>query len=144
MNKPSRKEARALLVVGLRNALTNISADNIIGYQPNLTGEFPVIAVLSAGSRRPPMTARGTMGAFALRINVFVRREATDWSREQAEDLLDDLEAQIAEHLEKVRGETIAWKSLDYDTMSEVAFFVPQAGIVYVVETIHVTVSVLR
>lgn len=144
MAKPSRKDVRMALIAGLKGSITGIDQAQIIGYKPPLKGEFPWIAVLSDGSGRPPMTQRGTESEFYINILTYVAESALNWTEEQAEQLLDDLEAQIAAYLETVKGNINNWNSLDYSERSRVSRFDPQGGTVYLIEAIPVKVTVLK
>jgi len=144
MAKVSRKTIRQALVTGLTTALAaSVNAARVVGYQPTMQGDFPWVAVLSDGSQRPELTFQGTSVKFFLNINIFVVRKASGLTEEQAESLLDDLEALVAQYIETNRGNSTNWNALEYSDRSRVSWFIPQGGETYLMESIPIIVTVL-
>ena len=142
MSDPSRKAIRQAMVTGLQTALAaSVDSSRVVGYQPTIKAEFPWVAVLSDGTQREAFSMQGNFAKFYFNINVFVVRKATGLTEEQAESLLDDLEALVAGYIETNRGNTANWASLDYGDRSRVNWFVPQGGETYLMETIAVVVT---
>ena len=94
---PLRQDIRELFQSTIAGAATSIQT--IYPYSAvNLKGESPVLRIMSAASERPPLTFKGTKTIFGLLLQTLVlaQDDENNWTRENAEDTLDLVEAQIA------------------------------------------------
>lgn len=82
----------------------------------DLVGNTPLVAVLSGGSERAPMTFQGPSTTFYLSVQVWVRQSGSGWTASQAEDALDNIEHSIA----SAYYESDPSYVLDYDGRSTV------------------------
>jgi hypothetical protein len=118
----SRETSRDALVTLLTAALVGVGlpAKTVTGSKPDtLTGETPLVSVLSAGSERPRLTVDGNRGIMYLTIHVWVQQATTGWTNAQAEDALDEIESLIAGVIETNR-ETSNWMVLEYTARTTV------------------------
>lgn len=128
MSVANRSAARQDLRQLLQNAVS--AAASVPSGQPDdLGGQSPVIIVASGGSDRPRLTMKGTQPKFYLDVYVFVR--ATD----DADDLLDLAEQQIAEALEGSQ-DAAHWMAIDYAGRTTTRFIQPTDGNEYKLEQI--------
>jgi hypothetical protein len=139
----SRKEAREALATMLQNSVP--SAEAVYAYKiGNFEGKSPVLAVLSAGTMRTPITFAGLRPTFYLEIHNFVRDaiEAQGWTEEDVENTLDQVEEEIGRAFELNRTSEI-WQAIDYDSPSTIRDVVI-AGVPYVEEIIPVKMEVFN
>jgi hypothetical protein len=137
----SRKRIRHALADLLRGEITLAQA--VYRYQKaNLKGQTPVLCVTSAGSRREPLTMQGSTAGFRYDIHVFtLYKDASGaWTEEQAEDMLDDIEQQVAATCDKYRKST-AWARLVYADPSDARTPVTLGGVTYLHEIIPVAIQ---
>lgn len=109
-------------------------------------GQSPIVAVLSAGSGRPPTTF-GTHGAeFYFEIQIWVLYADPDatpaWTEALAEDRLDLIEKEVAEVIEENAAMSGYWDDIDYDGRSIVADVSVRGGAAYVLEKIPVKIEI--
>lgn len=104
----SRKDIRNKLAALLRGSLTLAPTDNIFAYQVgNFNGKSPVVYLSSSGTRRDRFTTLGRKATMYVNAHVLVlyasptpdSPDGIDWHDEDAEDLLDGLESEIADAL---------------------------------------------
>ena len=94
---PLRSDVRELFKSIIGGAATAIQT--IYPYSAvDLKGESPVLRIMSAASERPPLTFKGSKTTFGLLLQTLVlaQDDKNDWTRQNAEDTLDLVEAQIA------------------------------------------------
>lgn len=117
----------------------------VVGHKvDDLGGASPVVAVLSAGSARPPMTFAGRQTMFYLDVQVWVLYSDGDaWGPAEAEDRADLIEKEIAEIVAaKANQVTDDWGALDYAERSVAADVTTSGGTAYLLEIIPLEVSV--
>lgn len=123
------------------------SASEVLAYQPSKIGATPGIYVRSMSADRPPLTVRGKFTKFQFDILVLVlqsdRNATPPWTEDKAEDLLDDLEAEVCAMLTTYRVVEGYWDSIDHSQPSNIEHFVDE-GVPYIIEAIHVVVEVQR
>lgn len=94
---PNRKNVRYFLAKLLEGGAPGYTA--IYPYEnDDLGGKSPVLRIMSGTSLREPISFKGqtcTLG-FTLQSLVLYIDDANNWTPQKAEDLLDDLEHQIA------------------------------------------------
>jgi hypothetical protein len=137
----NRKNLRQALATALTTALTSVQA--VYRYQRGgFEGQTPVVRVMSMGSNRIRLTPLGSAAElyFLIQIWVLYTDTAAGWSEEQAEDRLDDIDAQLASWLEGNRKST-DWQAIDQTGRSFVQI-VRFQGRPYLVEDVPVTVKV--
>jgi hypothetical protein len=119
MTAPTRKACRKHLTTLLSAGVS--TAQEVIPYQKaELSGVSPVVMCVSAGSDRQP--ARAFHDSFFLGIMVFVLHSDPEsgWTEEDAEDALDDIEAEITAVIQANAREENYWESLEHDGTSAV------------------------
>lgn len=94
----NRKDARNALGAALSPLMT--SAQQVYAFYPHdFGGQSPVVFLTSAGTRREKLTGQGYEVVYLINAHLAVwygdGQEA--WDEQQAEDLLDDLEGQLAD-----------------------------------------------
>jgi len=140
MSVNSRKAVRTALQTGLQAAVTN--AQEVLGYKPTRPdGKSPIVGITSLMTDRPPLSLLGTKDQFDFSIVLMVNITTRELEAE-AEDILDDLEQQVAQYIEDNKGKTANWKTLTHNGGSTISYFQPQAGVVYVQEAIPIRVQV--
>ena len=142
MTVRSRKDTRSYLSTQLNGAIT--SAQRVDGYQrTDLQGESPVVRVMSAGAERPAIVTRNDRSRFRFAIQTWVlfSEVVGEWTESQAEDAMDDIEAEVATWLSANQNVPGYWVSLKYDGYSTTDT-VKVGGEVWLVETIPVIAEV--
>lgn len=135
----SRRVLRQTFHQILTNELTQIPAANIKASRlVNPQGLSPLIYITSSGSERPPLTTR--LSKSAILLDVFVLVLLVDaanpsWTEDKAENLLDDIEAQIPDILREHVSYKDLWNDVRYAQASSVER-VPLGGYDYIVEDI--------
>ena len=133
----------------VRDALTVLlsagvsSAQAVYGYQVgDLGGQSPVVCCYSAGSHRTPLTQQGNQTFIYLNIDSYVlyRDPESAYGEDEAEDVLDAIEQEIASVIESNRRAT-NWGHLNYDSASTV-LKVDLGGTFYLWESIPVVARV--
>ena len=141
VNRETVRDAMATL---LETALvgTGLPAQAVYGYRVgDFNGQSPVVTVSSAGSERPPMTARGGRTVVYLQVDTFtLYSDEGSWGEDEAEDRLDLLEKTIAETLHGNQV-TANWQAVDYAARSE-RVDVEIGGLEYAREMIPLRVEV--
>jgi hypothetical protein len=115
----SRKDVRETLAATLEANVP--SAQAVYSYQvTSFGGQSPVLAVTSSGTQRDPLTMRGSQPTYRYDIHVFVLHsdKASSWTEQDAENLLDQLEAEIGAVVDAYRRAT-AWQRLTYAEASD-------------------------
>jgi hypothetical protein len=105
-------------------------------------GQSPIITIVSAGAERKPMTLRGVSSSFYLVVQVLVLHTGDNWTPEEAEDLIDDVELEIAKVIES-NQDNDNWSALVADDPSMIQR-ITIGGYAYLTETIPVKVTVHR
>lgn len=135
----SRKVLRQALAALLTTEVHGAQAVYAYG-KALLKGESPVLAVTSAGSERERLTFQGSRLTATFDVHVFVihRAPADGWTEENAEDLLDALEQQIASACDKNPTRVNGWGLLRYGGPSDARAPVKIEGVDYLYETIAI------
>lgn len=100
----NRKPVRKALATAMAADITAVAA--VYDHKPiNLGGATPVLAIESVSSERTAVHFGGLVmidGVFRFLIHIFVRRPdaSSSWSKSQADDQLDDIEAAVAGFIE--------------------------------------------
>lgn len=115
----SREVARDALTALLEAARVGaeLSVKTVLGSKATtLQGLWPLITVESAGTRRVSFVfGSNRVAAFLFKVKVWVRQSATGWTRAQALDRLDKIEAEIAAVYEDNK-KTTNWELLSIGT----------------------------
>lgn len=107
----------------------------------DFSGQSPVVAVSSAGSRRQRMTKLGSRATFYLLVSTFVMySDGSTWGEDDAEDALDSIEALLADVIDDNQV-TTNWQALDYYDRSD-RVSVEIGGIEYIYESVEIAVEV--
>ncbi len=138
----SRKDIRTALANLLR---ANVSAAQAVyAYPPgDIAGQSPVLVVSSRGSRRSDLTFQGQQHDARLAIDVYaaVPITAGSYTDETAADVLDTIEAQIADVVRDTSVLEPTWQAIDLDGDSTIEIGVWD-GAPYYRERIPITVTV--
>jgi hypothetical protein len=117
------------------------SAAKVFPYQ---VGDFkkmtPVVYITSGGSERNRLTGRGFQSGFDFNVHILVlyADEESKWTEDQAEDLLDTLEFELAEAVISISNhETI--KHLAYQGKSNANGTALIGGLTYLHEIVPVS-----
>jgi len=142
----SRKDTRGQLRTLLTTALVDGDprlVQSIYDFQnQEFEGESPVVLIYSGGSNRPQATLVGHGTEMHIWVDVFVSLTADGaYTEEDAEDRLDDIEAEVAGVVE-ANANTANWRNLRYQDVSTV-FDVKIGGVPYIRELIPLVVEVL-
>lgn len=141
----SRKDVRSKLAELL--AVSCTSAQEVLAYQPSDIGVTPAVYVRSNSADRPPLTVRGKFTRFGFDILILVlqadRQHPQVWTEDKAEDLLDDIEAQVCDMMSTNRVVAGYWDGLNYSQPSIIEHFDDQ-GIPYLLEVVKVIAEVQR
>jgi len=87
----------------------------------DLEGRTPLVAVLSYGTLRQPVTFRGTMPTFRVLVQSWVLAEdAGDYDEADAEDTLDLIEVSIADVIDANMCDPGYWQSIQQAEPSKV------------------------
>lgn len=116
-----RETTRDALTVLLSAGVT--SAQTVYNYQINdLGGQSPVVICYSAGSNREPLTGQGNQTHVYLNVDSYVlyRDPESSYGEDDAEDMLDAIEQEIAAVIESNRTNGTIWGYLGYDDASTV------------------------
>lgn len=141
----SRETARDALVTLLTAALIGegLPVQTVSGSKvTSLEGINPLVAVLSRGSARTPLTTTGDQARFLFTLQSWVLQSSGDWTYANAEDALDSIEALIAGVCED-NDRTANWELLRYDGPSSIVA-VAVAGVPYYLESIPIQVVLGR
>jgi hypothetical protein len=120
----SRKAIRQQFALLLQANVT--AAQVIYDHQPgDFGGQSPAICVGSAGSERTRMSFRGSRLTCYLDVDVFVlTADGTSvYTQADAENALDDVEAQLAACLDDVQ-QAAGWEAIDYAGRSQTDFLI--------------------
>ncbi len=117
-----RETVRDALATLLETALvgTGLPAQAVYNYRcGDWQGASPVVEVVSKGSDRRRMTARGSRARFLMLVDVYVLySDEGTWGEDDAEDALDEIEHLIAGVVENNQV-TASWGALDYEDVSQ-------------------------
>lgn len=142
----SRETVRDALVVLLEAGLVGVGlpVKTVSGSKmTTLTGNSPLVSILSAGSTREAMTFEGNrLKEVALQVHVWVLQSATGWTRAQSEDALDTIESLIAQIYEDNTNST-NWEILEYSAPTKV-IEVAVEGLPYYLEIIPTRATLAR
>lgn len=114
MSTPDRGATRLALVDALVEACP--TAAQVLGYQAKAFEQSPVIVITSAASDRQRTTLRGSTATFAFNLHLFVafaEDGEAGYTDADAEDLLDQLEREIAQFVDG-NQRTDHWTALAY------------------------------
>lgn len=107
----------------------------------------PLVAVLSAGTQRIRLTQRGDRPDFYLDVQVWVRASSAARTVAEVEDILDEIEARIAQVFQDNRtgpGDPKEWDVLEYANPSAIGDIKTEKGVVYSGEFIPVRCKLMR
>jgi hypothetical protein len=138
-----RKACREALAVGLTNAVP--LAQVVYAYEPHdFDLNSPVVTVNSMGSERPRGTVAGTYATFYFDVAVWVlySDSANNYTEQDAENLIDQIEQQIAAYLAAPR-EQVLWNKLSVNGQTQAGYQVI-GGNVYRTEIIPLRMEVYR
>lgn len=139
----NRKDIRAQLKAIL-DAGASIPQD-IIGYKPSLEdiqAQSPIVSITSAGGSREAFTFQGmrlSPGLFDITLYVLTT-DGAGFTKDEAEDLLDDLEAEIAGTLANNRSHSGYWQDITWASPSSIAD-VAREGVTYIREIITLAIE---
>lgn len=147
--KAMREEFGALLSAALVASAIDIDAGDVYDYIPaDLDGQSPVVGLAAGGSDRSIKTLNPKAdNQMILGVVVFVRAADKDtladgYTAETVADLLDDIEAVVAQTVvDNKRGTN--WRRLRYDGSSQIDSITTLSGTPYVMESIPLVVYAL-
>lgn len=138
----NRKFIRKKLADILRASCTQ--ASEVKAYQPSVLGATPGIYIRSMSAERPPLTVRGKFTRFVFDILITVlQSDGVNWTADEAEDLIDDLEYAVCQTITANRVVADVWDSINYATPSVIEHYLDD-GVPYIIEAIKVVVEVTR
>lgn len=141
----SRETSRKKLAELIENAIPELAS--IKAHQPSIIGATPAVYIRSLGSDRPVMTLRGKMTSFLFDILVLVNQGSdtpgAGWTEEEAEDMLDTIEARVCQVISENRVVEGVWNRINYFHHSEIRHF-DEEGIPYLLEEIPIEVEAFR
>jgi len=93
----SRKTVRYFITSSYLKALDRVDADSVFPYQSDdIEGRSPVLRLLGSGRDRPVSTFAGSYVEFFYTLQILVIFTDENWTPEDAENMLDDVEAELA------------------------------------------------
>ncbi|MBW2559220.1 MAG: hypothetical protein JRE40_00045 [Deltaproteobacteria bacterium] len=93
----SRKSVRNFLTSTYLKSLSRVDVDSVFPYQSDdIEGRSPVLRLLGSGRDRPRSTFAGSYVEFYFTLQILVIFNDENWTPEDAEDMLDDVEAELA------------------------------------------------
>jgi hypothetical protein len=125
-------------------------AFDVIGHKvtdQDLEAGDPIVAVLSSGTIRERMTMQGDRPDFYLDIQVWVRSASTARTVAQTEDILDEIEARIAQVFQDNRSgpnSPTEWAVLEYAARSTIGEIETAKGVAYSLEVYPVRARLAR
>lgn len=140
----NRKPVRKGLATAMAADITAVAAT--YDHKPiNVGGATPVLAIESVSSERTAVHFGGLVmidGVFRFLIHIFVRRPDTgsSWTKAQADDQLDDIEAAVAGFVES-NQEGDLWSSITIIAATVIDDNVELDGSYYINEQILIEVS---
>lgn len=138
----NRQTVREHLATLLQTSLD--SAQQVYDYLPNdFGGQTPVVCVTSMGSERAQIGfGEDYNTAFRLGIIVYVAyaERGTSYGEDDAEDVLDTLEKEIADVLMDYRQVSGKWDSLTHEGATNIDY-IEIGGQMYKSEVIPVTIE---
>jgi len=97
MIEVSRKDVRNFLANSYLKSLSRVDTESVFAYQAeDINGRSPVLRLLGSGRDRPVATFAGNYPEFFFTLQVLVIFSDENWTPEDAEDMLDDIEAELA------------------------------------------------
>lgn len=98
----SRKNVRYFLTGSYLKTLSRVDADSVFPFQSDdIEGRSPVLRLLGSGRDRPSSTFAGNYVEFFFTLQILVVFDDEDWTPEDAENMLDDVEAELATKFSK-------------------------------------------
>lgn len=138
----NRKDVRSALATYLQASVTKAQA--VYPYQvADFNGASPVVYITSSGSARVKLSGLGFNSNFVLNIHTFVlypKKPDLAYSEQTAENLLDDLEQEIASACLNIKNHSLI-KAIMYDQPSNADGMAEIAGETYLHEIISVNVN---
>lgn len=139
----NRKDARYALAGYLGEKLT--AAQAVHAYQvADFQGASPVVYITSSGSDRQRLTGRGLTSSFTFNVHLFVlypsEHTGEGYTEQQAEDILDDLEHQVAQAVEEIHGHSLI-KAISYAEQSNADTTAEIGGETYLHEIVPLIVN---
>lgn len=136
MSIPSRRTTREAIAAALEARLVTSTpryAEVVYADRPvDFGGQSPIVVVASAGTNRQPLTFQGTQPIFYITIVLMVLAASSSG----VDDLLDDLEQQIAVFTEAYRTGPM-WGAINYDARSRTEYVITTIdGVEYKTEEI--------
>lgn len=107
----------------------------------------PLVAVLSSGTQRVRLTQQGDRPDFYLDVQVWVRSSSTARTIAATEDILDEVEARIAQVFQDNRrgpGSPKEWEVLEYAGRTTIGEIRTEKGTAYTVEVYPVRFKLMR
>lgn len=102
MTEVSRKTVRYFMTGSYLKSLTLVDADSVFAYQAeDIEGRSPVLRLLGSGRDRPASTFAGNYVEFFFTLQTLVIFSDENWTPEDAENMLDDIEAELASMFSK-------------------------------------------
>ncbi len=130
----NRKKIRKKLAFILKGTMRSVQA--ITPYEPIFEGQSPILFIISAGSNRGYLTKQGLNNEFYFDVHTMVLASQEDdgYTQENAEDLLDDIDAEFALFLNNNRECDGYWIAIDQVEMSNARTAVIENGEKYIQE----------
>ena len=138
-----RETSRDALTALLSTGVT--SAQSVYGYQKgDLGSESPVVVVYSSGANHNPLTQQGNETRFFFNVDAYILYNDPDnasYNEDNAEDILDAVENEIAQVIEDNRSNGVIWGWMGYAGESVVLKIV-LGGTTYLWESAPILVRV--
>lgn len=134
-----RKELHGLLQVGVP------SAQAVVAYQASdFEGKSPVVMITGAGTSRDTMTFDGMKARFFFGVSLFILHAdpASGWTEEEAEDLIDQVEYEVAKTFE-ANQRSQYWEAIVWEESSLIDR-ITVSGEPFLLEVIPVAVEVFK
>jgi hypothetical protein len=140
MSRLSRADARVLLANIIAGACTGSVA--VYSYQPaDIKGQSPVIYITTSGSNRANFTGQGVRAFYYINVHILVVYSAKNWTPENAENTLDELDREIESAIMK-NQDTANWYGIDYESRSNADNPAIIGGVTYLHEVIPLVMEV--
>ncbi len=147
MSTPNRRPIREALAAIVQTACEGVTSNaTVYAYQvADLKGFSPVVALTSGGTTRDRVTMRGSKATVEIDVHLFVLHtdRKAGWTERDAEDLLDDLEAAIAEAIDATPANPGLWLDVRYGGATNARATETLAGVVYLHEIIPLAIRTM-
>jgi len=134
-NLPNRKDVRHMLANALTGTLKSLQV--VYPNEPEIAqGQTPIGYLTSAGSSRVKFTAQGLSNVFYFELHVLVlsSKEEEGYTVADSEDILDDIEKEVAVFIANNDSRDGLWLVLEQEEASNARTAVIENGEKYIQE----------